>query len=160
MSLRFENKVVIVTGASSGIGRGVILGFAKERAKVVLYGKKPEGIRETLDLLKKSGTPEERILVVQGQIQDNLVQQKIIEDTVKKFGKIDVLVNNAGIPTGGPENEPRSTENLDEVWSVNVRAPYRLAELAIPYLKLTNGNIINVSAVMSEKKIVSFADLL
>ena len=119
---RFEGKVVIVTGSSSGIGQAVLLGFAKEGASVVIHGVNQQRLNDTEALLKSNGIPESRFLTVQGEVQDEKVQEKIINDTVAKFGRIDVLVNNAGVASKGGVSDLSSIENLDYVMSINFRA--------------------------------------
>ena len=119
---RFEGKVVIVTGSSSGIGQAVLLGFAKEGASVVIHGVNQKRLQDTETLLKENGISEDRFLIVRGEIEDEEVQEQIIEDTVAKFGKIDVLVNNAGVGSKVGVDDLSSVENLDYVMNINFRA--------------------------------------
>jgi len=144
---RFDGKVVIVTGSSSGIGQAVLLGFAKEGASVVIHGVNQQRLHDTEALLKENGIPESRFLTIQGEVQDEKVQEKLINDTVAKFGRIDVLVNNAGVTSKGGITDLSSVENLDYVFNVNFKAPYRLTQLALPHLQKTQGNIINTSSI-------------
>ncbi|KAE9555052.1 hypothetical protein FO519_001713 [Halicephalobus sp. NKZ332] len=135
---RFADKVVIVTGSSSGIGQAVILAFAKEGAAVVLHGTmilafakegaavvlhgtSQERIQKTKTLLLEEKVPENKILVVEGPIENEEIQDKLINETIAKFGKIDVLVNNAGLMNANGV-DLNSVENYDYVFSVNVRA--------------------------------------
>ena len=119
---RFDENVVIVTGSSSGIGQAVLLGFAKENASVVIHGVNQKRLHDTEVLLKENGIPENRFLTVQGEIQDEKVQEKLIEETVAKFGKINVLVNNTGTGPKGGADDYLSIENFDYVMNVNFRA--------------------------------------
>ena len=119
---QFEGKVVIVTGSSSGIGQAVLLGFAKEGASVVIHGVNQQRLNDTEALLKENNIPESRFLTVQGEVQDEKVQEKIIEETVVKFGRIDVLINNAGVVSKNGVTDVSSVENLDYVMDVNFRA--------------------------------------
>uniref|UniRef100_A0A915DQ83 Uncharacterized protein n=1 Tax=Ditylenchus dipsaci TaxID=166011 RepID=A0A915DQ83_9BILA len=96
MAKRFEGKVVIVTGASSGIGQETAVAFGQEGAILVIHGQNEERISKTESLLKEAGVPADHILKVFGSMQEQSTQEKIVNETVKKFGKIDVLVNNAG----------------------------------------------------------------
>uniref|UniRef100_A0AC34QSB5 Uncharacterized protein n=1 Tax=Panagrolaimus sp. JU765 TaxID=591449 RepID=A0AC34QSB5_9BILA len=150
---KFDGKVVIVTGSSAGIGQAVILAFAKEGASVVLHGTNGERIEETRKLLEQLGVSEAKLLIVQGDISDENVQDRLIEETVEKFEKIDVLVNNAGL-TKKDGTDYHSVENFDYVMSVNVRAPFRLTQLALPHLEKTKGNIINTSSIVSTVKTI------
>jgi len=149
---RFEGKVVVVTGSSSGIGQGVLLGFAKEGASVVIHGTNKKRLQDTEALLKENGIPESRFLTIQGEIQDEKVQEKLIDSTIAKFGRLDVLVNNAGVGSKDGIIDLASIENFDYVMNVNFRAPYRLTQLALPYLKKTQGNVINTSSICAITK--------
>uniref|UniRef100_A0A7E4V092 3-oxoacyl-[acyl-carrier-protein] reductase n=1 Tax=Panagrellus redivivus TaxID=6233 RepID=A0A7E4V092_PANRE len=148
---RFTNKVVIVTGSSSGIGKAIIFGFAKEGASVVLHGTNTDRLADTEAALHEAGIPEKRILKVQGYLNEDATMNKIINETVSHFGKIDVLVNNAGVYKK-PGNYATETENYDYVFAVNVRAVFRMVELATPYLEKTKGNIVNISSALSISK--------
>uniref|UniRef100_A0AC34Q2D9 G-protein coupled receptors family 1 profile domain-containing protein n=1 Tax=Panagrolaimus sp. JU765 TaxID=591449 RepID=A0AC34Q2D9_9BILA len=147
------NKKMISTSTTK-FGGTVLLAFAHEGANVVLHGTNSERLKATEGLLKDNGITEEKYLVIEGEIQNELVQDKIISETVAKFGKIDVLINNAGvgIKTGA---DPLSMENFDYVMNINYRAPFRLTQLALPYLEQTKGNVINTSSVCSYSKLVS-----
>uniref|UniRef100_A0A7E4VGA0 NAD(P)-binding protein n=1 Tax=Panagrellus redivivus TaxID=6233 RepID=A0A7E4VGA0_PANRE len=136
---RFTDKVVIVTGSSA------------EGANVVLHGTNTNRLAEAEKALHAAGIPESRILKIQGYLNEDAVHDRIINETVARFGKIDVLVNNAGLYKK-PGQVANDTENFDHVFAVNVRAVFRLVELATPHLEKTKGNIINVSSVTSFAK--------
>jgi FlaA1/EpsC-like NDP-sugar epimerase len=89
---RFSDKIVIITGASSGIGRATALEFGKEGAKLVIHGQNEERLKETEKLLKNAGIGEERVLCILGQMEKEETVEKIIDETLKKFGGINVLV--------------------------------------------------------------------
>jgi NAD(P)-dependent dehydrogenase (short-subunit alcohol dehydrogenase family) len=98
----------------------------------------------------EAGVPKERIHSVKGDITDPAIQKTLIDETVKTYGKIDVLINNAGgVKTD--EKDQRSMESLDYCLNVNLKAAIALTELAIPHLEKTKGNIINVSSGASQK---------
>uniref|UniRef100_A0A7E4UQD7 Short-chain dehydrogenase n=1 Tax=Panagrellus redivivus TaxID=6233 RepID=A0A7E4UQD7_PANRE len=147
---RFSDKVVIVTGSSAGIGKAVILAFAKEGASVVLHGANTERLAGAEKALIHAGIPQSRILKVQGELTNDATHDRLINETVARFGKIDVLINNAGAYK--KPGEASSTENFDYVFAVNVRAIFRLVELATPHLEKTKGNIINVSSIVGIAK--------
>ncbi|KAI6184857.1 hypothetical protein M3Y97_00641500 [Aphelenchoides bicaudatus] len=144
--MSFKGKVAIVTGSSSGIGRAAVEQLATEGASVTVHGKNTARLQETLDLLKKQGVPESRIHSVQGSIEDEDVQKQLIDETVKKFGKLDVLVNNAGAvqKSGLGAND---LKNFDFVINVNLRSVIALTLLAVPHLEKTKGNIVNISSI-------------
>ncbi|KAI1705991.1 enoyl-(Acyl carrier protein) reductase domain-containing protein [Ditylenchus destructor] len=144
----FAGKAVIVTGSSRGIGRETALAFARAGASVTVHGQSKEKLDETVALLKKNGVEDKRIVSVLGPIQDEKTTKAIVDETVKKFGRIDVLVNNAGVGqlTGAA---PDSLENYDYIFSVNVRSVLHLTNLAAPHLAKTKGNVVNVSSICS-----------
>ena len=118
---RFEGKSIIVTGSSSGIGQSAVIAFAKEGASVTVHGTNSDRIEKTRQLLKEAAIDDSRILVIQGGVEQEETLQKLINETVAKFGKIDVLVNNAGISNSSGA-DPNSIENFDQVMAVNLRA--------------------------------------
>uniref|UniRef100_A0AC34G4A5 Uncharacterized protein n=1 Tax=Panagrolaimus sp. ES5 TaxID=591445 RepID=A0AC34G4A5_9BILA len=150
MSHDYSGKVVIITGSSSGIGQAVAILFAKLGASVTIHGRSEEGLKKTTELILASGVPKERIHFVKGEVTDPATQKALIEETIKTFGRIDVLINNAG---GAFRNDgdQRSMESLDYCLDVNLKAPVAITELAIPYLEETKGCIINTSAPGGQK---------
>ena len=152
MVKKFEGKVVIITGSSSGIGQAAAILFAKAGASVTIHGRDEAKLQKTIELIEKAGGSKDKVLTVVGEITDENVQRNLINKTVQKFGKIDILVNNAGIQKKLGE-EQRSMKNLDYVLNVNLKAPIAIIELAIPHLEKTKGNIINVSSVAGQKTI-------
>ncbi|KAI1705994.1 enoyl-(Acyl carrier protein) reductase domain-containing protein [Ditylenchus destructor] len=146
----FSGKAVIVTGSSRGIGREVALAFGREGAFLTIHGQSKEKLDETLELLRQSGVEGKRIVVVLGPIQEEKIAKAIVDETVKKFGRIDVLVNNAG--TAKLEGEDHNTlKDFDHVFNVNVRSVLQLTNLAAPHLAKTKGNVINVSSGLAFK---------
>uniref|UniRef100_A0A1I7SKC7 SDR family NAD(P)-dependent oxidoreductase n=1 Tax=Bursaphelenchus xylophilus TaxID=6326 RepID=A0A1I7SKC7_BURXY len=98
----FKNKVVIVTGSSSGIGRETAKIFAREGANVVLHGQDETRLKEAekeVQAISNAG----KTLSIRGPIQDEKTWEKIANETIKKFGRIDVLVNNAGSKDDGKD---------------------------------------------------------
>ncbi|KAK0427225.1 hypothetical protein QR680_010122 [Steinernema hermaphroditum] len=145
-SKKFSSKVAIVTGSSCGIGQGIALLLAQQGAAVTIHGRSLEGLEETFKLITDSGVSASKVLQVQGDISDATVAEKLIGDTVAKFGKLDVLVNNAAVLT----NKSLSDEDaFDQIMAINVKSVVRLNKLAVPHLEKTKGNIINVSSVAS-----------
>ncbi|XP_037825859.1 uncharacterized oxidoreductase TM_0325-like [Lucilia sericata] len=138
----FKGKVVLITGASSGIGAATAEEFAQRGADLVLVGRNVEKLKETAEKCVNSSNHL--------QLQADMCQEKdvenIIKETIGKFKKLDVLVNAAGIIENG-SIENTSLEQFDRVMNTNIRSLYQLTMLAVPELKKTKGNIVNISSV-------------
>jgi NAD(P)-dependent dehydrogenase (short-subunit alcohol dehydrogenase family) len=139
----FTGRVVLVTGATSGIGHAVAVKFAKESASVVALGRNQSALSEVEASVQNAGGKPLTLAV--DVTNDSEVHQAIAE-TIDNFGRLDVLVNAAGhISTGSIEQT--SLAAWDAMMNVNLRAVFQLMQLAAPYLIKTKGNIVNVSSV-------------
>lgn len=140
--MSFEGKVVIVTGASSGIGAETAREFSKLGASLVLVGRNLENLQK---VAKECSSPE-KVLTIQADVTIPDDGKRIINKSIEKFARLDLLINNAGIiETGSIENT--SIEQFDRVMNTNVRSIYNLTMLAVPHLIKTEGSIVNVSSV-------------
>jgi len=139
----FKSKVVIVTGSSGGIGAATAAKFAAEGANVVIHGRKEAALHEVKEKCLKAGAGKVHICV--GDISKEEVRQKLVNDTIKEFGKIDVLVNNAALFDQSTFSES-SMEVYDKLFDVNVRSVIALTQLAAPHLVKSKGNIVNISS--------------
>jgi NAD(P)-dependent dehydrogenase (short-subunit alcohol dehydrogenase family) len=142
--MSFLNKVVVVTGSSSGIGAAAAIAFAKEGANVTIVGRNATKLKSVEEKCAKNGKDH---LVVNADVSNDDDAKRIIESTVEKFGKIDVLVNNAGIARLGGILNGKIMETYDTVMNTNLRAVVFITTLATPHLIKTKGNIINISSV-------------
>ena len=138
---RFDGKVVIVTGAGSGIGAATAKRFLAEGASVVLNGRRREKLAETA-----GEVDPQRVLLHDGDVSDEAYLQHLVEDAVGEFGRIDVLVNNAGVAAFGPVLNS-TTEQWRKVMSIDVDGVYFATKAALPELLKTGGCIVNVSSV-------------
>lgn len=136
----FNNKVIIITGASSGIGRGAAEYLSQHGAQLVLVGRNEENLKET------SAKCSSKTLIVVADITKENDRENIIKQTLLRFGKIDVLVNNAGLGKFGDVQTMDMIE-YDKIMDINVRSVFHLTQLAIPHLVKTQGNIVNVSSL-------------
>uniref|UniRef100_A0A914Q692 Uncharacterized protein n=1 Tax=Panagrolaimus davidi TaxID=227884 RepID=A0A914Q692_9BILA len=116
-----SGKVVIITGSSSGIGQATAVLFAKSGASVTIHGRSEDGIKKTKEMILEAGISEDKIHFVQGSITDSKIQKALIEETVKRFGKLDILINNAG-GINMQEKNQRSMEALDYILDLNLKA--------------------------------------
>ncbi|KAI6173076.1 hypothetical protein M3Y98_01043500 [Aphelenchoides besseyi] len=144
----FDGKAVIITGSSSGMGQQTAVSFAKAGSSVVVHGRNETGIKETVALIEKAGVSLKRVASVLGPLEDEKTLKSLVKTAIDKFGKIDILVNAAGIASK-PNVPYDSMENFDFVMDVNLKAPIRLALLCVPHLEKTKGNIINISSIAS-----------
>lgn len=145
----FNNKVVVITGASSGIGASVAQMFAAHSAKVVLVGRNLVNLNNVATKCEaaKGITP----LIVQAELSNDEDVKKIVLETVKVFHRIDVLVNNAAVGVRGSIKD--GIEPYDRVMACNLRSVYLLTSLATPHLIESKGSVVNVSSVAAFKPI-------
>lgn len=152
--MQFCGKVVLITGASSGIGEATAIHFSKLGASLALTGRNIKNLEKTASACTESGAPQP--LVISADLSFEKDTEKIIDNVIHHYGKLDVLVNNAGIiAVGGIEQT--TLEQYDKIFQINVRSVYHLTMLAVPHLIKTQGNIVNVSSVNGLR---SFAGVL
>ncbi|XP_045502635.1 uncharacterized oxidoreductase SSP0419-like [Colias croceus] len=144
--MSFKSKVVIVTGASSGIGAVTAEYFAKENADVVLVGRNEENLN---NVAKKCAANGKTPLIIKADVSKDQDVERIINETIKKFNKLDVLINNAGILLGGTLEKGDMLSVYDEIMKTNLRSAVHLTMLATPYLIASKGNVVNVSSIAS-----------
>jgi 3-oxoacyl-[acyl-carrier protein] reductase len=148
MGERLGGKVAIVTGASRGIGRAISIALAQESATVVLAARSVRKLQETAQRVKQAGGKAQVVVT-------DLTEEKSIKNLVKvtkqKFGRLDMLINNAGITHSARLNETK-TKDWDRCFLVNSRAPFLLCREAMPLLeKAETAYIINIASVVGVK---------
>ncbi|XP_045195360.2 3-oxoacyl-[acyl-carrier-protein] reductase FabG-like isoform X1 [Mercenaria mercenaria] len=141
---RLDGKVALISGASSGIGAGTAKMFSKLGAKLALTGRNEDNLKKTGNECEELGG--HKVLCIPGDLTIEEDVNKIVEDAVKHYGQLDILVNSAGIVELGTI-ETTSLEQYDRLMNTNVRAMYHLTMLATPHLVKTKGSIVNVSSV-------------
>lgn len=144
--VNLSGKVAIITGASSGIGWSTAKLFARLGARLSLSGRKEDRLNSIAEACQQYLPPGTKILQTPGDLTDTKLQETLVESTAKKFGKIDILVNCAGI-IGNGSIENTTLEQYDEMFNINVRSVFHLMSLAVPHLILSQGNVVNVSSV-------------
>jgi len=141
---RLKDKVAIVTGSSSGIGKAIALRFGAEGARVVVTARRMALCEETAAQIKKKGG---EVSSIHTDVADERQVERLIEETVKRYGRLDILVNNAGVAAGGRLAET-TTKSFDEVMNVNLRGTFFCCRAGFRQMKEQGGGtIINMSSV-------------
>jgi 3-oxoacyl-[acyl-carrier protein] reductase len=145
MSPRLENKVALITGASRGIGRATALAFAREGASVIVnYAKSRDGAEAVVKQIRESGGAAE---AVQADVGDRAQVDSMARRAIERFGRIDLLVNNAGITIPG-ETLTLSTDDLDTLMATNVKGVIHCVQACAPsMIEHGGGKIANVSSI-------------
>ncbi|KAK7866405.1 hypothetical protein R5R35_009827 [Gryllus longicercus] len=140
-----KEKVVLITGASSGIGAGTARVFAKNGARLALCGRQENNLKKVSEECTALGAREVKSLL--GDLTDLNCCKKIICDVIEHYGQLDVLVNSAGrLLNNTIENV--TPEQYDDIMNVNTRSIVFLTQYAVPHLTKTKGTIVNVSSVV------------
>jgi len=146
--MRLKNKVCLVTGASRGIGRAIALTFAREGANLIVnYSKSEEKAKEVAEEIAKLGR---RVFLVKADVSNKDEVKAMVDKAVKEFGRIDVLVNNAGITWKPTKILEGTTEEWEKVLGVNLIGTYYCVQAVAPYMiKNKHGKIISISSLAS-----------
>ena len=157
----FSKKVAIITGSSSGIGAEIAVLFASYGAQVVINGLIEGDVVEIAQradaksqrFWKEKDQPPLQALQMVGDVTNSAFAHQLISETVKRFGRLDVLVNNAGAGCLGMVTDPKIMDHYDSLMRLNVRSIVELTHLAIPHLEKSKGNIINISTSLASKPV-------
>jgi len=148
MAKRLAGKVAIVTGASRGIGRAISIALAQEAATIVLAARASDTLQEAAEKVTQAGG---KAHIAVTELTDEESIKGLVKDTEAEFGRLDVLVNNAGI-THSARLEETATEDWQRVMWVNARAPFILCREALALLRKSQaGYIINIASVVGVK---------
>ncbi|TBL75752.1 SDR family NAD(P)-dependent oxidoreductase [Paenibacillus thalictri] len=149
--MKLENKVALVTGGGTGIGRAVCLELAARGAAVVVnYSRSKEDAEETVNLITAEGG---RAIALQANVSRDTEVRGMVEAAVRQFGTVDLLVNNAGITRHiAFEDLEAATEQIwDELYAVNVKGMYFCARAAAPYMRTSGqGAIVNIGSIAGQ----------
>lgn len=147
-----KNKTVIITGASTGIGKEIAKYFIERESNVVLNSSNEENLRKAY---KEFGSPSNAIYLT-GDISKQDTGQKLVALALKTFNSIDVLINNAGVFAPKPFLDVEE-KDLERYWNVNLKGTYFTSQAVIPQMmKQQNGSIINIGTVLVEHAIDGF----
>jgi NAD(P)-dependent dehydrogenase (short-subunit alcohol dehydrogenase family) len=139
--MRLANKVIIVTGSATGIGKAIAQRCVKEGAKVLVHGLEPDLVDAVVAELGAEHAA--------GRVEDLAVEgcpQRLVDFTVAHFGKLDAVVNNAAMVVQGNIHSTDAAR-FAEILAVNTIAPYLLIQAALPYLRAVRGNVLNIGSV-------------
>ncbi|MDZ4733424.1 MAG: SDR family oxidoreductase [Nitrospirota bacterium] len=141
---RLKDKIAVVTGSSSGIGKAIALRFGAEGAKVVVTARRMALCEQTVAQITKDGG---EAWAIQTDVADERQVERLIQKTVTHYGRLDILVNNAGVVAGGRLAET-TTQAFDEVLGVNLRGTFFCCRAGFTQMKKQGGGtIINMSSV-------------
>ena len=142
--MRLNNKVALITGGTSGIGRRVIERFIEEGASVAFTGRRVDLGRE---VAKASSS-----LFIEADAGSSTDAKRAVERTIQEFGRLDILMNNAGAPAKPAKFEDLSLENLDHTMGVHVRGALAHSQYAVRHMRLKkSGAIINVGSIAGHR---------
>ena len=143
-----NGKVALVTGGNRGIGRGIALGLAAEGAALTITARGADDLERVAAELRAAGAD---VLAVPADVTDEGQVRELFRRTCERFGRLDVLVNNAGAFDGGPLDE-LSVEAWDKVLAINLRAPFLCTREAMRVMKKQGGGrIINVGSISAQR---------
>jgi NAD(P)-dependent dehydrogenase (short-subunit alcohol dehydrogenase family) len=143
MDGRLKNKVAIITGGSTGIGEAISKKIIYEGAKVIVNGLPGDPVDEVVDEIKKSGG---EAVGFKGDISEPVEAEAYIKKAIGEFGRLDILINNAGTfqTVSAVENFP--VDDFDYMTKMNIRSCFLMTKFSIPFLKKTQGNIISTAS--------------
>ena len=155
--MRLKDKIILVTGSTSGIGEGMVRLFAREGARVIVHGMKMADAEKTAaEIVANGGVCH----AVAGDLEDAAVPGRIIIDAVAKWGRLDALVNNAATTARGSLDNTDAAE-FNRVIAINLRAPFLLIKAAMPHFRKQGGgrviNIGSVNAYCGEKSLFAYS---
>src|SRR5229473_6442851 len=143
-----DRKVGLVTGAATGIGRAAAVGLAEAGFDVVInYSRSEKEARKTAEMAQSKGA---KTLLFKCDVSDDACVRKMLETIRQEFGRLDALINNAGITTNAPPKdfEAMTAEEWDRIFAVNVRGMFQVARAAAPMLKEARGSVVNTASIV------------
>jgi NAD(P)-dependent dehydrogenase (short-subunit alcohol dehydrogenase family) len=143
MSRRLEGKVAIVTGGGTGIGEAICHKFAREGAKVVINGMPGDPIQDVAAKINKDGG--EAIACV-GDVAEEQHARACVDAAITQYGKLDILINNAGVFLVNAETDDIPLDRFDEQLRCNVRSAFLMTKYALPHLRKSKGNIVSAGS--------------
>ena len=143
--MKLAGKVALITGSGSGFGRATAVLFAKEGAKLVVVDKNSKAGKETVDLIQRNGS---EAFFIEADVSKASESEQMINLGKEKFGRLDILHNNAGVPMSFTTIEEVSEALWDRILNVNLKSVFLACKFAVPIMKKSGGGvIINTSSI-------------
>ena len=143
--MKLEGKVAVITGGTDGIGKAVALTFAKEGAKIMMVGRDEKKGQSALEEVRRFG----EATYFKGDVSDSSQVRRLVEETIRRYGRIDILVNNAAVCPPGTV-VTTSEEAWDQVIDVNLKGVFLCCKYVIPHMeKAGGGAIVNIGSINS-----------
>ncbi|WP_338877068.1 SDR family oxidoreductase [Spirosoma sp. SC4-14] len=138
-----KDKVVLITGASSGIGRALAFAFGREGANIVICARKADALQQVTSELQQAGIT---VLSLTADVSNETDVKQLIEQTIARFGKLDILINNAGISMRSMliDTDPAV---IQKVMDINFMGTVYATRYALPYIQQTKGSIVGISSI-------------
>ena len=146
--MRLKNKVALITGGGTGIGKATALLFARECASIVITGRREAPLEETVSEIRNV---HENAVFIAGDVTKTHDAQNMVRKTTETFGRLDILVNNAGVNYKPDTTIATSEDAWDVTVDTNLKGMYLVSKYAIPELSKDGGSIINISSVVGMK---------
>jgi 3-oxoacyl-[acyl-carrier protein] reductase len=138
-----SGRVAIITGGGTGIGQGVAILLATLGCKILVCGRRIAALEKTVQLIQEEGG---QAVAVRADVSDENDVSRIVETALKEFGRIDILINNAGIDGGGKIHQ-HDVSTWDQVMAINLRGPFLTSRVVLPLMReQQQGHIINISS--------------
>ena len=146
-----KNKIALVTGASKGIGRETALALAREGAHIAISARSEKLLQEVAGEIRAAGS---KALVFPGDMSDEKTIAEFVEATIAEFGRLDILINNAGVGIFGPVAE-LSTEDWDTMFNLNMRGVFLMTRTCLPHLRAAGESVVvNVASLAGKNAFV------
>jgi NAD(P)-dependent dehydrogenase (short-subunit alcohol dehydrogenase family) len=145
--MRLKDKVAIITGAGTGIGEAIAHKFAREGARVLLAGLPSDPVKDVADAVVAANAPANapaggEAEVYLGDLAEEPQARACVDAAIRHFGRIDVLVNNAGVFIANAETDAYRIEDFDRTIRANIRTAFLMTKFALPHLRKTRGNVL------------------
>ena len=149
MSIKFnyEGKVALITGSSSGIGAATALLFCKSGADVVVTGRNADNVSDVAKQCREVSNNKSQVMEVVADLTKEEDIKRLVNETIKTFGKLDILVNNAAVGSMIGIGDPGYVTKYKTSLDINLNSVVLLTYLSVEYLEKTKGNIINISSI-------------